>query len=674
MKVLILATDLLSRGGIARYTSTLASSLASTLGSENVDVLCFFDWGYAGELPTEFHVLGMVSGRGRAGVLSRLNFLFQAAKAATRGYDLVIANHVALAPVAALMKLAFRTPYWVACHSVEVWWGTSPVRHAALKRADLILPVSRYTADAVQKMDGIHSSRVKVVYNAIPDSLARLLLSQEPHSDLSRKLKAGTSLLLSVCSLVRGNEFKGVDTVIRALPKILKTKPDLRYLVVGEGEIRPRLERLAVEMGVAENVTFLGEVSDAELAELYRLCDVFVLPSRGQEPIGTTGGEGFGRVYVEAALAGKPVIGSLSGGAAEAVLHGKTGVRLNADSSDEVADAVLTILQNHRAGSYPWVPQEGNGHSATFSEAGTLQVSGRIVADLQRREKERTGLRACGWSAMTKLMKQLAELPQGFSRPTALPATVDEERGWQHANRSWWESHPMRYDWKDGIPYEEFSKEFFEEIDRRFFSAVELYAPCKKIPFDWLIDFESLRTKDVLEIGVGNGSHAQLLAEHAQSFTGIDLTEYAVKSTSERMRVFRLAGTVAQMDAEHMQLPDNSADLVWSWGVIHHSANTRRILEEIHRVLRPGGEAIVMVYHRTIWEYYVQGALLATLSGQVFKRAAVHKTIQRRTDGAMARYYRVFRMATVSFRPIYGQGNSHLRKEDRASPDTSGKT
>ena len=241
---------------------------------------------------------------------------------------------------------------------------------------------------------------------------------------------------------------------------------------------------------------------------------------------------------------------------------------------------------------------------------------------------------------MTKLMKELEELPEGFSQPTALPATADEQRGWQDANREWWESHPMRYDWKGGIPYEEFSKEFYTEVDRRFFSAVELYAPCKKLPFDWLIDFDSLKTQDVLEIGVGNGSHAQLLAGHAKSFAGIDLTEYAVKSTAERMRVFGLAGTVARMDAEQMQFPDNRFDLIWTWGVIHHSANTRKILEEMHRVLRPGGEALVMVYHRTFWEYYVQGAMLALLSGQMFKPAALHASIQRRTDGAIARYYR----------------------------------
>jgi 2-polyprenyl-3-methyl-5-hydroxy-6-metoxy-1,4-benzoquinol methylase len=240
---------------------------------------------------------------------------------------------------------------------------------------------------------------------------------------------------------------------------------------------------------------------------------------------------------------------------------------------------------------------------------------------------------------MTKLMKELAELPKGFGRPTALPSNRDEHQGWQTANRTWWERHPMRYDWKDGIPHVEYSREFYTDIDQRFFSAVELYAPCKRLPFDWLVDFDSLRDKDVFEIGVGNGSHAQLLAEHAKSFTGIDLTEYAVKSTSERMRVFDLPATVTQMDAEQMLFPDNSFDFIWSWGVIHHSANTRKIIEEMHRVLRPGGEATVMVYHRTLWEYYVQGAILAALSGQIFKPAAVHSSIQRRTDGAMARYY-----------------------------------
>jgi 2-polyprenyl-3-methyl-5-hydroxy-6-metoxy-1,4-benzoquinol methylase len=88
----------------------------------------------------------------------------------------------------------------------------------------------------------------------------------------------------------------------------------------------------------------------------------------------------------------------------------------------------------------------------------------------------------------------------------------------------------MRYDSNAPIPYAEFSQEFYVEIDRRFYNAVSLFAPWKNIPFDSFIDFPSLKTKDVLEIGCGNGSHAQLMATHAKSYTGIDLADYAVKS------------------------------------------------------------------------------------------------------------------------------------------------
>jgi 2-polyprenyl-3-methyl-5-hydroxy-6-metoxy-1,4-benzoquinol methylase len=240
--------------------------------------------------------------------------------------------------------------------------------------------------------------------------------------------------------------------------------------------------------------------------------------------------------------------------------------------------------------------------------------------------------------AMTELLKHQG-VPDGFETPTALPKNSTEQESWQEANRSWWENNPMRYDWKDKVSYEEFSPEFYAEIDRRFFAAAQSFARWKKSPFDSMIDLENLAAKDVLEIGVGNGSHAQLLATHAKSFAGIDLTNYAVKSTSERLRLKGLKGTIRQMDAERMDFADNSFDFIWSWGVIHHSANTRAVVEQMHRVLRPGGLAVVMVYHRTLWNYYVHGTLLAILSGQALRRGALHMSTQLNTDGALARYY-----------------------------------
>ena len=230
-------------------------------------------------------------------------------------------------------------------------------------------------------------------------------------------------------------------------------------------------------------------------------------------------------------------------------------------------------------------------------------------------------------------------IPEGFTRPTSLPRSEEESAFWQKANLSWWEDNPMRYDWKEKIGFAEFTEQFYKEIDKRFFCNAEEYLPSRKKPFDSLIDFEFLPKMDVLEIGVGNGSHAQLLANSANSFTGIDITDYAVKSVKKRFEIFNLPGQIIKMDAEVLEFKDNSFDFVWSWGVIHHSSNTKKILKEIQRVLRPNGEAIIMVYHKGWWDYYTIGLLRAILKGDFFKGRSLMASIQFNTDGALARYY-----------------------------------
>lgn len=239
-------------------------------------------------------------------------------------------------------------------------------------------------------------------------------------------------------------------------------------------------------------------------------------------------------------------------------------------------------------------------------------------------------------------MPQLKDqIPKGFNCPTSEPKNPEELAEWQKANQNWWQNHPMRYDWRDQIAAREFSTEFYDEIDRRFFRAAKEYMPWFKIPFDPLIDFSSLASQDVLEIGIGNGSHAQLLAEHARSFTGIDLTEYAVKSVRERMRLKGLKANICQMEAESLQFPDSKFDFIWSWGVIHHSSDPQRILKEIRRVLKPGGTAVLMVYHRNFWNYHVQGWLRGVFQGYFAQGKSIHEIIQLEIDGALARFYSI---------------------------------
>jgi SAM-dependent methyltransferase len=226
----------------------------------------------------------------------------------------------------------------------------------------------------------------------------------------------------------------------------------------------------------------------------------------------------------------------------------------------------------------------------------------------------------------------------GFDEPTQLPRDAAQQRQWQSANRAWWESTPMRYDWRDEIRFAPGTEEYFQEIDARFLESVHKYLPWRSTPFEQLIPFKELARQDVLEIGVGQGTHAQLIAPHTRTFTGIDLTAAASQMTARRLALFKQPARILQMDAEAMEFPDASFDFIWSWGVIHHSANTRQVLQEMNRVLRPGGRATVMVYHRSWWHFYF-GSLLRGIFQKKFRRQGLHQIAQGATDGAIARYY-----------------------------------
>ena len=109
--------------------------------------------------------------------------------------------------------------------------------------------------------------------------------------------------------------------------------------------------------------------------------------------------------------------------------------------------------------------------------------------------------------------------------------------------------------------------------------------------------FQSAQGQRVLEIGVGLGADHQRFAEAGAHLVGIDLTERAVAHARCRLELFGLSSRLEQGDAENLSFEDASFDLVYSWGVIHHSPNTPRAVAEIHRVLKPGGTARMMIYH-----------------------------------------------------------------------------
>lgn len=135
-------------------------------------------------------------------------------------------------------------------------------------------------------------------------------------------------------------------------------------------------------------------------------------------------------------------------------------------------------------------------------------------------------------------------------------------------------------------------------MDRQGFEeqAAERY---RLEPF--IIDFAEFprwQGKRVLEIGVGLGADHQQFVEAGSTTTGIDLTPRAIELTRHRLATFDLHSDLRVADAENLDLPADEFDLVYSWGVIHHSPDTPQAIRQIYRVLKPGGSTRIMIYHK----------------------------------------------------------------------------
>ena len=380
MRSLILATDIYTRGGIARYTYTFASALSNLVGPENVDVLALLAYGTASDLNRQFRILGPLSDR--LTLAAEARYAIKALALARRRYDLTVCSHLALAPIAAAIRLLYGTPFWVVCHGAEIWGALSFLKRTALGRSSLLLPISRFTAEKLRSVHHTPEDRMAILHNAIPNDFVSLLTEPGTNGEPEAAARNGERTLLAVGNLGKAHTYKGFDTLVQALPAILKRAPAARCVIVGEGDDQERLEKLAAELGVRDRVTFAGSVTDEELARCYRSCDVFVLPSKAVARNGNWGGEGFGRVYVEAALAARPVVGSSGGGAAEAVVDGRTGLLVRPESAKEVAAAVVRLLEDPsladrmgRAGR-EWVMQNFTESALRGSLGGLLRAQG----------------------------------------------------------------------------------------------------------------------------------------------------------------------------------------------------------------------------------------------------------------------------------------------------------
>jgi ubiquinone/menaquinone biosynthesis C-methylase UbiE len=158
------------------------------------------------------------------------------------------------------------------------------------------------------------------------------------------------------------------------------------------------------------------------------------------------------------------------------------------------------------------------------------------------------------------------------------------------------------------------------QSDREYY---ESHCKARYVLEPYIFDFARFhegQNKDVLEIGIGMGAdHIEWAKSHPGTLTGVDLTPKAIEHTKKRLSVYGLSSEIKVGDAEKLPFNDNSFDIVYSWGVLHHSPNTPQAIKEVHRILRPGGIARIMIYHTYSLTGYMLWLRYGLLTGHPFR-------------------------------------------------------
>jgi phosphatidylinositol alpha-1,6-mannosyltransferase len=244
-----------------------------------------------------------------------------------------------------VFKVLHDIPYVVWSHGNDL---SRPQRYPLAKlflsqvlaSANLVIANSQGTKGELLAL-GTRPDKIRVLNP--PVDTQRFKPNIDPSAIVQKHGLEGKRVILTVARLV---QVKGIDTVIRALPKVIEAIPDTVYLVAGDGPLRAKLDYLAETLGVRDNVIFAGAVDylSDDLPRYYTACDVFVLVSRPLPQRKEV--ERFGMAYLEAGACGKPVIGGRGGGTSEAIKDGVTGLLIDPLDVNKIADTLVGVLED----------------------------------------------------------------------------------------------------------------------------------------------------------------------------------------------------------------------------------------------------------------------------------------------------------------------------------------
>lgn len=332
-RVLALVTDAWGgTGGIAQYDRDFLEDVAARPDVYEVVVIPRVIARDVQPLPKKVRHITSPAG-------SKARFVRSALAAAMDKPDLIICGHINLLPVASLASKLAGAPLMLLTYGIEVWSPRGAVWRHLVRSCKAIVSISEFTLGKLRAWARLDDVGTFLVPNAIDLSG----YTPGPRDEALRaRLGIGNGpLLLTLGRMDASEQAKGFDEVLEALPWLVQQYPGIQYCAAGDGSDRPRLEGKAQSLGVSGRVLFPGYIAEEEKAALYRLADVYVMPSRL---------EGFGYVFLEAVACGVPVIASRVDGSREAVRDGALGILVDPSDRRELISAIESALVS------PFVP------------------------------------------------------------------------------------------------------------------------------------------------------------------------------------------------------------------------------------------------------------------------------------------------------------------------------
>lgn len=256
-----------------------------------------------------------------------------------RAEAILVGQVLPVGTAAMILNKFFKIPYFVSCHGMDILTAAASPRkkkllNKILEQASGVIANSEFTKNELMKL-GVPENKNTIIYPCVTDVTA---IEPEKIFEIKNRLGlADKKIILTIGRLVAR---KGQDKMIEAMPKILARVPNAIYVIVGDGSDKENLKYRIEGLKLENEVLLVGEVSGEKKKAFYQLCDVFVMTPRRIGP----DVEGFGTVYLEANQFGKSVVAGRSGGVAEAVVDGVTGLIVNSEDINQIAEAVIRLL------------------------------------------------------------------------------------------------------------------------------------------------------------------------------------------------------------------------------------------------------------------------------------------------------------------------------------------